>query len=113
METKLVRNFLSRGINQLGSHCGGPNVPGPYAIGTSAAYQISNYYIFFLIKRMLWYTDTVNGQNILHVLNHVEMELGFEQGNAWGMSAWAQLLRQSLAKKVPVQVSGFSATLCS
>ena len=62
---------------------------------------------------MLWYTDTVNGQNTLHVLNHVEMELGFEQGNAWGMSAWAQLLRQSLAKKMPVQVSRFSATLCS
>ena len=47
---------------------------------------------------MLWYTDTVNGQNILHVLNHVEMELGFEQGNALGMFALVQLLRQSLAR---------------
>ena len=46
---------------------------------------------------MLWYTDTVNGQNILHVLSHVEMELRFEQGNALGMFAWVQLLRQSLA----------------
>ena len=34
MGTELVGDRLSRGTNQLGNNCGGPNVRGPYAFGT-------------------------------------------------------------------------------
>ena len=34
MGTELVGDRLSRGTNQLGTKCGGSNVPGPYAFGT-------------------------------------------------------------------------------
>ena len=34
MGTELVGDFLSREINQLGTHCTGPSVCGPYAFGT-------------------------------------------------------------------------------
>ena len=34
MGTELVRDRLSRGTDQLGTNCGGPNVRGPYVIGT-------------------------------------------------------------------------------
>ena len=55
MGAELVGDSLSIGTNQLGTICGGPNVPGPYAIGTSAAYQISNIFTkllhFFSYKK--------------------------------------------------------------
>ena len=53
--------------------------------------------IHLFFQRQKWCTDTVNGQIILSAQHHVEMELGFEQENAWGIFAMAHLLRQSLA----------------
>ena len=34
MGTELVGDRLSKGTNQLGTKCGGPNVQGPYGFGT-------------------------------------------------------------------------------
>ena len=40
MGTELVGDRLSRGINQLGTNCGGPNVRGPYAFGTKCVIAV-------------------------------------------------------------------------
>ena len=43
MGTELVGNALSRGTNQLGTHCWGPNVRGPYVFGTKCVTALFEY----------------------------------------------------------------------
>ena len=56
MGTELVGECLSRGTNQLGTHCGGPNVRGPYGFGTKCVTAhrsiIVRYAVAFLLLEL-------------------------------------------------------------
>ena len=61
--TKLVGDRLSRGTNQLGTNCGGPNVWGPYAFGTKCATAdqiLSNFDHLSLSSEQLWIFSHTN-----------------------------------------------------
>ena len=63
MGTKLVGDCLSRGTNQLGTHCEEPNVRGPYAFGTKCVTAIHPYGVIIGKMEQFPLSFTASGTN--------------------------------------------------